>query len=93
MKQELNTILTAMTPEVYQRLATAVETGKWPDGVALTPEQREHAMQLVMLWQAQHNETPQHMTIGKGGEMVTKSKKQLKEEFGIEPDVTRIHLH
>ncbi len=33
------------------------------------------------------------MTIGKNGEMVTKSKKQLKEEFGIEPDVTRIHLH
>ncbi|WP_130835164.1 YeaC family protein [[Erwinia] mediterraneensis] len=93
MKQELDALLTAMTPEVYQRLATAVETGKWPDGVALTPEQREHCLQLVMLWQAQHNETPQHMTIAKGGEMVTKSKRQLKEEFGIEPDVTRINLH
>ncbi|WP_312241636.1 DUF1315 family protein [Pantoea sp.] len=93
MTQELDVILAAMTPDVYQRLATAVETGKWPDGVALTPEQREHCMQLVMLWQAQHNEAPQHMTIGKGGEMVMKSKRELKEELGIEPDVTRIHLH
>jgi len=46
-----------------------------------------------MLWQARHNESPQHMSIAKGGDIVTKSKKQLKEEFGIEPDVTRINLH
>lgn len=29
MKQELEAMLAAMTPEVYERLATAVETGKW----------------------------------------------------------------
>ncbi|ALV92086.1 MULTISPECIES: YeaC family protein [Pantoea] len=93
MKQELEAMLAAMTPEVYERLASAVETGKWPDGVALTPEQRENCLQLVMLWQARHNDDPQHMTIGKGGEMVMKSKKQLKEDFGIESEVTRINLH
>jgi uncharacterized protein YeaC (DUF1315 family) len=93
MKQELEAMLEAMTPEVYERLSTAVEIGKWPDGVALTQEQKDHCLQLVMLWQARHNDEPQHMTIGKGGDMVTKSKKQLKEEFGIEPDVTRINLH
>ncbi len=93
MKQELEAMLAAMTPEVYQRLATAVETGKWPDGVALTPEQKENCLQLVMLWQARHNDAPQHMTISKGGEMVTKSKKELKEEFGIETDIIRINLH
>ncbi|KAA6051062.1 MULTISPECIES: YeaC family protein [Erwiniaceae] len=93
MNQELNAMLEAMTPEIYARLATAVETGKWPDGVALTQEQREHCLQLVMLWQARHNDSPQHMSIAKGGDIVTKSKKQLKEEFGIEPDVTRINLH
>ena len=93
MKQELETMLAAMTPEVYQRLSNAVETGKWPDGVALTQEQRDNCLQLVMLWQARHNDDPQHMTIGKGGEMVMKSKKQLKEEFGIEAEVTRINLH
>ncbi len=93
MKQELEAMLEAMTPEAYERLSTAVEIGKWPDGVALTPEQKENCLQLVMLWQARHNDDPQHMTISKGGDMVMKSKKQLKEEFGIEPDVTRINLH
>lgn len=86
-------MIASMTPEVYQRLVTAVETGKWADGVPLTPEQKENSLQLVMLWQARHNDDPQHMSVGKGGEMVMKSKKQLKEEFGISDDnVTRIRL-
>ena len=36
---DIEQIIASMTPELYQRLATAVELGKWPDGVALTPEQ------------------------------------------------------
>ncbi|WAH53183.1 YeaC family protein [Pseudescherichia vulneris] len=82
---EINELVASMTPEVYQRLATAVETGKWPDGVALTPEQKENSLQLVMLWQARHNTDAQHMTIDTNGQMVMKSKQQLKEEFGIAP--------
>lgn len=82
---EINELVASMTPEVYQRLATAVETGKWPDGVALTPEQKENSMQLVMLWQARYNTDAQHMTIDTNGQMVMKSKQQLKEEFGIAP--------
>lgn len=86
-------MIASMTPEVYQRLATAVETGKWADGVALTAEQKENSLQLVLLWQARHNDYPQHMSVAKGGEIVTKSKKQLKEEFGIgDDDVTHITL-
>ncbi|AIX73609.1 MULTISPECIES: YeaC family protein [Mixta] len=92
MKSELDAMIEAMTPEIYQRLATAVETGKWPDGVALTDEQKENCMQLVMLWQSRHNHQPQHMSIGQGGELVTRSKRELKEEFGIGDDVTRITL-
>ncbi|WP_312410023.1 YeaC family protein [Pseudescherichia sp.] len=82
---EINELVASMTPEVYQRLATAVETGKWPDGVVLTPEQKENSLQLVMLWQARHNTDAQHMTIDTNGQMVMKSKQQLKEEFGITP--------
>ncbi len=36
----LDDIINSMTPEVYQRLSTAVELGKWPDGVTLTEEQK-----------------------------------------------------
>ncbi|MBV7403425.1 YeaC family protein [Enterobacter sp. ENT03] len=78
-------LVNSLTPEVYQRLVTAVELGKWPDGVALTPEQKENSLQLVMLWQARHNTDAQHMTIDTNGQMVMKNKQQLKEEFGITP--------
>lgn len=81
----MDELISSMTPEVYQRLATAVELGKWPDGVALTPEQKENSLQLVMMWQARHNKDAQHMTIDTRGEMVMKSKQQLKEDFGIAP--------
>lgn len=83
---DIEQIIDSMTPEVYQRLATAVELGKWPDGVALTAEQKENSLQLVMLWQARHNVDAQHMTIDTKGEMVMKSKQQLKVEFGITPE-------
>ncbi|WP_412098478.1 YeaC family protein [Enterobacter sp.] len=81
----MDELISSMTPEVYQRLATAVELGKWPDGVVLTPEQKENSLQLVMMWQARHNTDAQHMTIDTRGEMVMKSKQQLKEDFGIAP--------
>lgn len=75
----LDDIINSMTPEVYQRLSTAVELGKWPDGVTLTEEQKENCLQLVMLWQARHNTEAQHMTIDTNGQMVMKSKQQLKK--------------
>lgn len=81
----LDEMIDSMTPEVYQRLSTAVELGKWPDGVALTPEQKGNSLQLVMLWQARYNTDAQHMTIDTQGQMVMKSKQQLKADFGIVP--------
>ena len=81
----LDDIINSMMPEVYQRLSTAVELGKWPDGVALTAEQKENSLQLVMLWQARNNSDAQHMTIDTQGQMVMKSKRELKEDFGITP--------
>ena len=66
----LDDIINSMTLEVYQRLSTAVELGKWPDGVTLTEEQKENCLQLVMLWQARHNTEAQHMTIDTNGQMV-----------------------
>ncbi len=81
----IDEMISGMTEDVYQRLVTAVELGKWPDGVALTPAQKENSLQLVMLWQARHNTEAQHMTIDTQGQMVMKSKQQLKEDFGIAP--------
>ena len=82
---EVKDLIAAMTPEIYQRLVLAVELGKWPDGVALTPEQKEHSLQAVMLWQSLHNTDPQHMSIGTDGQIVMKSKQELKQQFIAEP--------
>lgn len=81
---DIEQIIDSMTPEVYQRLATAVELGKWPDGGA-DAGAKENSLQLVMLWQARYNTEAQHMTIDTRGQMVMKSKQQLKEDFGIVP--------
>lgn len=70
-----------LTPELYQRLATAVETGKWPGGERLSDEQRGHALQLVMLYQSRHGDDREHMTIGPDGQIIMKSKRELKEQF------------
>lgn len=54
--EPLNTagILAALTPEIVDRLRTAVEIGKWPNGERLTPEQRTTSMQAVMVWEMTH---------------------------------------
>ena len=82
---DVKDLIAAMTPEIYQRLVQAVELGKWPDGVALTPEQKENSLQAVMLWQSMNNVYPQHMSIGTDGQIVMKSKQELKQQFVAEP--------
>ncbi len=47
-------LIEAMSPDVYQRLKKAVELGKWPDGRALTPEQRQETLQAVIAWGERH---------------------------------------
>ncbi|PWC20752.1 DUF1315 domain-containing protein [Brenneria roseae subsp. roseae] len=87
---QLDDLIEAMTPEIYQRLATAVELGKWPDGVALSAEQKENCLQMVMMWQARHNEQAEHMTIGTNGEIVMKSKQQLKQQFNDDAAIIKL---
>ncbi|GAL12152.1 uncharacterized protein YeaC [Vibrio astriarenae] len=78
---DANKLLEAITPEVYQRLTYAVETGRWPEGQTLTQAQRDSCMQAVMLYQSKHNTEAQHMTIAAGGDIAFKSKSELKREF------------
>lgn len=81
---EVNELISMVTPEIYQRISTAVELGKWPDGVTLTDEQKEHCMQIVLLWQVKNNHTPEHMTVGTNGQITMKSKQELKAQFQSE---------
>lgn len=70
-----------MTFEMYERLKFAAETGKWPEGVAVEQAQRESALQLSMAYQARHLNSDDNMTIGANGEIVQKTKSELKKQF------------
>ncbi|MEE4246023.1 MAG: DUF1315 family protein [Kangiellaceae bacterium] len=48
-------MIAVMNPEIYQALKSAVEIGKWPNGEALTSEQKEAAIQAVMIYSAEHD--------------------------------------
>ena len=47
-------MLSMLNPEIVDRLRTAIEIGKWPNGVALTEEQRQTCMQAVYAWEIKH---------------------------------------
>jgi len=74
-------LLESMTSEVYEKLKTAVELGKWENGVALTPPQKDSALQAVMLYQSRFNTEPEHFTIGTDGEITMLKKAVLKQQF------------
>lgn len=90
---QLDDVIKALTPEIYQRLVTAVELGKWPDGVPLTPEQKAYCLQMVMLWQSRHNVDAQHMTINTQGEIEMKSKQALKQALASDAIILKRDLH
>lgn len=82
----IDALLAAMTPEVYERLRQAVETGKWGDGTPLSDEQRESTMQAVMLYQAKVAQSTEHMTVNASGEIVHKSKREFKQALEATDD-------
>lgn len=44
-------MLNSITPDIYEKLKRAVEIGKWPDGRALSTEQREITLQAVIAYE------------------------------------------
>lgn len=85
---QIEQLINAMSPAVYEILKRGVEEGKWPNGVKLTDEQRDKACQAMMLYQSQHLELTDHLTVGKGGVLNNLSKSQLKRQFDSE-EITR----
>ncbi len=47
-------VIAQMDETLFARLKDAVETGKWPDGRPLTPEQKEHALSAVIAYSQMH---------------------------------------
>jgi len=85
----IDQLVNQISPELYERLKTAVETGKWASGERLSEEQRANALQLVMVYQAHHSVGSEHMSIGPDGEIVIKSKQELKNQFRSDTEILR----
>ena len=88
-------VVKAMSPEIYERMVQAVETGRWPDGQKLTTEQLENAMELVMVYQARRLQQDDHFSIGPTGELVMKTKGDLRSELRMraEADIARFTIN
>ncbi|AIY65701.1 YeaC family protein [Pseudoalteromonas piratica] len=82
-------LVNSLTPEVFARLEYGASTGKWPDGTPLTDAQKEQTVQLVMLYQAKVAKSNEQFTIGEDGQMVQKSKAEMKKEFNPQNEIAR----
>ncbi|NRA61922.1 MAG: DUF1315 family protein [Psychrobium sp.] len=88
---QIEQLINAMSPAVYEILKQAVEIGKWPNGVALTDQQRDKACQGMMLYQGTHLSQTDHMTVGKGGVINNLSKSVLRNQFNND-EIVRIKV-
>lgn len=82
----IDAMVANLSPEVYENLKTAVELGKWPDGAALSEEQKAQTLQLVMAYQAKVLKSQEHFTVGADGNIVNRNKNELKNQFKEQAD-------
>jgi uncharacterized protein len=76
---DLSKITAAMTPEIRDNLAKAIEIGKWADGTKLTEQQLADSMKAVIAWDATHaEETDEPFKVAKGGRYKTAADMRAK---------------
>ncbi|WP_286267554.1 YeaC family protein [Thalassotalea atypica] len=86
---DLIQVVDNLTEEMYLRFKSAVETGKWPEGAPVEQSQRESAMQIVMAYQARRLDMDEIFSVGSNGEIVDKTKSQLRREFKEKDSIAR----
>jgi hypothetical protein len=59
---EYQDLLKQLSPEVYASFKRALELGRWPDGGALTDDQRSHCMQAIIAYDQIH--LPEEQRVG-----------------------------
>lgn len=54
-EQSFEALVANMTEEIWQRMRDSVALGRWPDGRALTAEQRELSLEAIIAWEIRNN--------------------------------------
>ncbi len=86
---DFRALVQAMTPATYEKMAAAAATGRWADGQPMTEQQHEQAIQLVLAYQSQVLKSNEPFTIGADGQMVIRSKAELKAEIAQGSSIAR----
>ncbi|KZZ78066.1 hypothetical protein A3765_08295 [Oleiphilus sp. HI0130] len=73
-------------PEIYERFKQALELGKWPDGRALTRDQKELCLQAVIVYENAHN-VPEKERVG----YIDNAKKKRGDDPSDEMPVRVLH--
>ncbi|MCC5451699.1 MULTISPECIES: YeaC family protein [Gammaproteobacteria] len=86
---DFTAMVSAMAPDTYNKLAEAVATGRWADGTPLSAEQKEQTLQLVLAYQSKVLKSQDIFTVGPDGQIVHKSKAELKKQFSDPAAIAR----
>lgn len=57
----IDKLIKDLTPAVYENMKTAIETGKWPNGVVLNKEQKANCLQIVIAYDNLHKDTEERV--------------------------------
>jgi uncharacterized protein YeaC (DUF1315 family) len=89
---EFNQLIQNVSPSLYKKLCESVETGKWLDGKPLTQQQYDSALQVIIAYQAKVSELDQHMNVGSDGQIIHKTKQELRQQFvGSSAEIVRFN--
>lgn len=57
----IDSLVADITPEIYQSMQKAIETGKWPNGVPVNEEQRANCLQIIIAYDELHKDTEERV--------------------------------
>jgi len=88
-------LIERLDPTIYRNLKQAIELGKWPDGRAISREQRAICLEAVIYYENKHN-VPEEERVGyldrgeKAGTACDPSvqfrKDRQEQNSGVDPD-------
>lgn len=71
-------LIASISGETFERLVSAVETGRWPDGATLSDAQKEQTLQLIIAYQAKYLPGDEAFRVGADGQLITKTKQEMR---------------
>lgn len=77
----IDDLIASMTPAIYNNMKEALELGRWGDGRAVTPEQKEHSLEALIRYEHLNN-VPENQRVGY---VDMSNKRKKKADDGEQP--------